>query len=99
MRGERGQPFQRGARAIAFIAVATDFSCADLLARLLIEERHGRLHGSDLSLEESLLLSAGGPLLAEKGVFVLRAAAYFVALGHDVCGITHDHEKSGRALI
>src|SRR5438874_6311632 len=98
VRLQREQSFQGRVRAVAFVAIATDFARSDLFSGLLIENRHGDLHWRDLAGKKALLLRACGPLLTGERVFVLCFTADVVALRDHLGCFTHLHVESGLLL-
>src|SRR5262249_23555980 len=72
---------------------------ADLVPRLLVQDRALDLHGRDLFLEEALFLPARRPLLALQRILVLGLPTDVVALGHHLGGVAHDHVETGVVLL
>src|SRR4051794_8259426 len=96
---EREQAFERGVRAIAFVAVAADFFGTDFFAGLFIEHGFDDFHGSNFISKKTFLLGAGGALLTDQGVLVLSPPGDLVTLSDHLCGLSHDHVDTGIFLL
>src|SRR6202034_4620508 len=96
VRFERKQAVKSCLRPIALVLVSTDLLLAYYRIGFLIQNRLRDFHGGDLFMEETFPLSAGGALLAEERVLILRLPANLVAFGHDFRSVAHDHVQTGQ---